>query len=169
MTMLPFVALMSVPKSRRRRLLPVALPGVAGLPPAAAGAMAVITADSVSAGERAAATADATSAVTEVLTAAVAHGAELEVEDLQHVPLAHHVVTSNPGILRPAASGLSAEQARALQNRVTKLERALASLEESGTASGTARSTSRPRRTTRSTANRSAPASAPDGDGGDGG
>ncbi|GGC05747.1 hypothetical protein [Cellulomonas carbonis] len=167
MSMLPLVALMSVPKSRRRKLLPIALPAVAGVPAAAAGAVAVVTADSVTSGERAAAAADATSAVTAVLTAAVAHGAELEADDLKHVPLAHQVVTQNPAILSPVDAGITAQQVRNLTQRLTKLEKELASKDQE-TAAAPARSPAR-RRTTRTTSRAGAAAPAQGGGGGDGG
>ena len=100
---MPFMALMSVSKSRRKRLLPLALPAVAGIPAAQAGALAVISADSVARREGNVATAEATTAVTDVLTTAVAHGAELTLDDLKHIPLAEKVVTARPDILTPAS------------------------------------------------------------------
>jgi hypothetical protein len=101
-SLLPFVALMSVEKSRRRQLLPLALPAVAGMPVAQAGALAVVSADSTARREGNVATAEATTAVAAVLTAAVDKGAVLTVDDLKHIPLAEKVMAANPDILTPS-------------------------------------------------------------------
>jgi hypothetical protein len=123
-SVLPFVALMSVQKSRRRRLLPLALPAVAGMPVAQAGALAIVSADSAARREGSVATAEATTAVTAVLIAAVDNGAELTVDDLKHIPLAQKVVEGNPDILtRNSIRGASRAD----------LERAMAVIEEAMT------------------------------------
>lgn len=103
--LMPFVALMSLPKDRRRHLLPLAMSAAAGMPAAQSGALAVISADSAARREGKAADAAATdaavTAVTEVITAAVAKGAALTAEDLQHIPLAQKALAAKPDILSP--------------------------------------------------------------------
>lgn len=121
---LPFVALMSVPKSRRKRLLPLALPAVAGIPAATAGALAVVSADSVARREGNVATAQATTAVTQLLTTAVAHGAELTPDQVKHIPIVDRVVAANPDILTPASLGTATPAE--LQRAVALIQAALA-------------------------------------------
>ncbi|WP_225755261.1 hypothetical protein [Actinotalea sp. Marseille-Q4924] len=109
MNLLPIIALAALPKHRRSTVFPIALPALAGLPVAQAGALAVITADSVARRERTAAQTEATTAVTSVLTTAVEKGATLTAEDVEHIPIARRAVATNPAILRPVGAGLSAE------------------------------------------------------------
>lgn len=109
MNFLPILALAALPKDRRAKVLPIALPAMAGLPVAQAGALAVVTADSVARRERTAAQAEAATAVTSVLTTAVEKGATLTAEDVEHIPIARRAVETNPTILRPVGAGLSAE------------------------------------------------------------
>ncbi|WP_182113877.1 MULTISPECIES: hypothetical protein [unclassified Actinotalea] len=120
---LPFVALMSVPKNRRRRLMPIVLPAVAGLPAAQAGALAVVSADGVARREGALASAEAVTAVTAVLTTAVDKGAVLTAEDLAHIPLARQVVAADPDIL--ATSSLSGVSRAELQRAAAVIQAAL--------------------------------------------
>jgi hypothetical protein len=109
MNLLPFFALAALPKDRRSKVFPIALPALAGLPVAQAGALAVVTADGVARRERTAAQTEATTAVTSVLSTAVEKGATLTAADLEHIPIARRAVATNPAILRPVGGGLSAE------------------------------------------------------------
>jgi hypothetical protein len=99
MSYLPLVALFMVPRNRRRNLLPLALPAVANVPAAQAGALAVVTADSALRREQSASVAEATTAVTQTIAKAVEKGATLEAVDFEAIPIAHHVVITNPQIL----------------------------------------------------------------------
>lgn len=109
MNFLPILALAALPKERRSAVLPIAFPAMAGLPAAQAGALAVVTADSVARRERSTARAEATAAVTSVLTTAVEKGATLTAEDVEHIPIARRAVATNPAILRPVGTGLTSE------------------------------------------------------------
>lgn len=122
---LPVVALMTVSKSRRKKLLQLALPAMVGIPAAQAGALAVVSADSIARREANVATAEATSAVTAVLSAAVEHGAELSKDDLAHIPLASTVVAQNPDILRPTS--LEGASQADIRRAIAVLENALTS------------------------------------------
>jgi hypothetical protein len=133
-SMLPFVALLSVEESRRSQLLPVALPAMAGMPVAQAGALAVVSADSAAR----IASAEATSAVTAVLVAAVAHDAKLTAEDLAHIPLAQQVVAENPDILTPPEGTSTADLEGA---STADLERAMAVIQEAMSKGGEAKPT----------------------------
>ena len=103
--LLPLVALMSVPRDRRRRLMPLTLPAAAGLPAAQAGALAVVSADRVAKREGNAATAEAATAVTTVLTTAVEKGATLTADDFKNIPLVQRVVAGRPDIFDPVSLG----------------------------------------------------------------
>lgn len=108
MNLLPILALAALPKERRSAVFPIALPALAGLPAAQAGALAVVSADTVARRERTAAQTEATTAVTSVLTTAVEKGATLTPADVEHIPIARRAVATNPAILRPT-HGLSAD------------------------------------------------------------
>jgi hypothetical protein len=133
-SMLPFVALLSVEESRRSQLLPLALPAMAGMPVAQAGALAVVSADSAAR----IASAEATIAVTAVLVAAVVNGADLTAEDLAHIPLAQQVVAANPDILTPPEGTSTADLEEA---STADLERAMAVIQEAMTKGGGAKAT----------------------------
>jgi hypothetical protein len=122
-SVLPFVALLGVQKSRRRRLLPLALPAATGMPAAQAGALAIVSADSVARREGNVATAEATTDMTAVLTTAVENGAVLTVEDLKGIPLAEKVVAANPDILTSRSlEGISRAD---LERAMTVIQRAM--------------------------------------------
>jgi len=132
-SVLPFFALMSVPRNRRRRLLPLALPAVAGVPAAQAGALGVVAADSAARREGNAATTEAAADLATVLTIAVDKGAALEPADLKDIPLAVRVLAEHPDILKgdshEAASRADLERAMAVikaamadRNGVTAVE-----------------------------------------------
>ena len=133
--MLPFVALLSVEESRRSQLLPLALPAMAGMPVAQAGALAVVSADSAAR----LASAEATSAITAVLVAAVANGANLTAELLAHIPLAQQVVAANPDILTPPVEEPSTADLEGAST--ADLERAMAVIQEAMTKGGEAKPT----------------------------
>jgi hypothetical protein len=102
MSYLALAAFLMAPRRRRNALLPVALPALANLPAAQAGALTVVTADAAIRHEQNAGDANATAAVTATIATAVDKGATLAADDFKTNPIALQVVTANPTILQPA-------------------------------------------------------------------
>ena len=96
MSYLPLAILMSVPRSRRRQLIPLALPAVANIPVAQAGALAVVTAD---AELRRRDTAAAT-AVASTIEVAVDKGALFNAADFAGIPIARDFVAGRHDLLQ---------------------------------------------------------------------
>jgi hypothetical protein len=94
-------AFMMAPRRRRNALLPIALPALANLPAAQAGALTVVTADAAIRHEQNTGDANATAAVAATIATAVSKKAELVPDDFKTNPIALQVVTTNPQILQP--------------------------------------------------------------------
>jgi hypothetical protein len=91
--------LFALPRRRRRALVPLALPAVANVPAAQAGALSVMAADSAIRREQNVAAADLDNVVSQTIVTSVANGAELDADKLQLIPVAHRLVLANPQLV----------------------------------------------------------------------
>lgn len=115
-------AFMMAPRRRRNALLPIALPALANLPAAQAGALTVVTADAAIRHEQNAGDANATAAVAATIATAVGKGAPLTADDFKTNPIALQVVTANPQILQPTdATRLSDAAKNEIVSEIVKL------------------------------------------------